>query len=41
MIKKRKEKNTSLQRNPLMFYMTNWGFVERPAETEAKNEKKR
>ncbi|SKB52481.1 hypothetical protein SAMN05660841_00950 [Sphingobacterium nematocida] len=41
MIKKRKEKNTNLQHNPFMFYMTNWGFVERPAEREAKNKKKR
>ncbi len=40
MIKKRKEKKTSLQRNPLMFYMTNWGFVERPTDTKANNTKK-
>ncbi|ERJ59828.1 hypothetical protein M472_13730 [Sphingobacterium paucimobilis HER1398] len=41
MIKKRKEKSTSLQRNPFMFYITNWGFVEKPIETESKKARKR
>ncbi len=40
MIKKQKEKQTTLQRNPYMFYVTNWGFVE-PTKPETKQNQKR
>lgn len=42
MIKKRKDQKKSvLQRNPFMFYMTNWGFVEKPIQRKSKNKEKR
>ncbi len=34
MIKKKKVNNTQLQKNPYLFYVTNWGFVNHtPVET--------
>ncbi|MFD2555573.1 hypothetical protein [Sphingobacterium tabacisoli] len=41
MIKKKKDKKSTLQRNPLAFYMTNWGFIERPVKQEPENPEKR
>ncbi len=41
MIKKKKDKTNTLQRNPLAFYMTNWGFIERPVKQEAEHSEKR
>ncbi|KGE15678.1 hypothetical protein DI53_0456 [Sphingobacterium deserti] len=32
MIKKEKLKTTKLEKNPYMYYMTNWGFVEQSSE---------
>ncbi len=32
MIKKEKMKKTKLEKNPYMYYMTNWGFVEQSSE---------
>lgn len=28
MIKKKERKNLKLEKNPYMYYITNWGFVE-------------
>lgn len=41
MIKKEKNKQTTLTRRPYMYYVTNWGFVEQPAKPEQKQNQKR
>lgn len=41
MIKKEKEKKNILDRNPYMYYVTNWGFVEQPTKAEKKENQKR
>lgn len=41
MIKKEKEKQTTLTRSPYMYYVTNWGFVEQPTKPEQKENQKR
>lgn len=40
MIKKEK-KQTILTRNPYMYYITNWGFVEQPTKPKQKDAQKR
>lgn len=41
MIKKQREKTTTLERSPYMYYVTNWGFVEQPTKVEQKENQKR
>ena len=41
MIKEKKEKQTTLERSPYMYYVTNWGFVEQPTKPELKQNQKR
>ncbi|EEI93489.1 hypothetical protein HMPREF0765_0917 [Sphingobacterium spiritivorum ATCC 33300] len=40
MIKKQKVKQTQLQKNPYLYYVTNWGFVN-PTTTETPSETKK
>lgn len=40
MIKKQKEK-TLLEKNPYIYYMTNWGFVEKITKVEKTQNQKR
>lgn len=30
MVKKEKKKQSTIERSPYMYYVTNWGFVEQP-----------
>lgn len=45
MIKNKRKNQTTLQKSPYMYYVTNWGFVEQPAKkkvstkTSSKSEK--
>ena len=39
MIKKEKLKKTNLEKNPYMYYMTNWGFIEQSVEKTGKQPK--
>jgi len=40
MIKKEKKNQTTLQRSPYMYYVTNWGFVEQPTKVTRQKRKK-
>ncbi|SFT18019.1 hypothetical protein SAMN05660206_11837 [Sphingobacterium wenxiniae] len=40
MIKKEKMKTITLEKNPYMYYMTNWGFVEQNADKMDNQSKK-
>lgn len=37
MIKKEKKKTSLLKKNPYMFYITNWGFIQQMPEEKGKN----
>lgn len=39
MIKKEKMKTTNLRKNPYMYYMTNWGFIEQVEQSSEKADK--
>ena len=41
MIKRQKEKQTLLEKNPYIYYMTNWGFVEKNTKPENKTKSER
>lgn len=41
MIRNQKKENTKLERSPFMYYVTNWGFVEQPVQSQPKEKQKR